>query len=51
MRTVLIFMFLCLNLNLSAQNVEPKKSEKSLIEVGSFLNFNKFKTNQSSGFY
>ena len=44
-------MFLCLNLNLSAQNVQLKKSEKSLIEVGSFLNFNKFKVNQSAGFY
>lgn len=42
-------MFLCLNL--SAQNVELKNSEKSLIEVGTFLNFNKFKTNQSVGFY
>lgn len=44
-------MVLCLNLNLSAQNTANKKSEKSLIEVGSFLNFNKFKTSHSTGFY
>lgn len=51
MRTVIIFTVLCLNLSLSAQNTGLKKSEKSLIEVGSFLNFNKFKNHPSPGFY
>ena len=42
-------MFLCLNL--SAQNMKNSNSEKSLIEMGSFINFNKFKTKQIVGVY
>jgi hypothetical protein len=49
MRTFAILLFLCVNL--SAQNVNAEKSKRSLIEVGSFLNFNKFKTKQNPGVY
>lgn len=49
MRTFIIGLFLCLDL--SAQSLEKVKSERSLIEVGSFLNFSKFKTKQNAGFY
>lgn len=49
MRTFTIGLFLCLDL--SAQSLEKVKSERSLIEVGSFLNFSKFKTKQNAGFY
>lgn len=49
MRTFIIVMFLCLNL--SAQNLETVKSERTLIETGSFLNYSKFKTKQKAGFF
>lgn len=49
MRTFVIFLLFCLNL--SAQNVNAEKTEKSLIEFGSFLNFNKYKTKQKAGAY
>lgn len=49
MRTLIIPLFFCLNL--SGQNLPQKKSEKSLIEAGTFINFNKFKTEQSPGIY
>lgn len=49
MRTFVIFLLFCLNL--SAQNVNDEKTEKSLIEIGSFFNFNKFKTKQNAGVY
>jgi len=47
MRTFITLLFLCVNL--SAQNGNAEKSERSLIEVGSFLNFNKFKTKNNAG--
>ncbi|KUJ50632.1 hypothetical protein [Chryseobacterium sp. JAH] len=49
MRAFAILLFLCVNL--SAQNVNAEKSKRSLIEVGSFLNFNKFKAKQNAGVY
>lgn len=49
MRTFIIFLLFCLKL--SAQNVNVEKTERSLIEFGSFLNFNKFKTKQIAGVY
>lgn len=49
MKTFVIFLFMCLNI--SAQIVSTENSEKSIIEVGSFLNFNKFKTKQIAGVY
>lgn len=49
MRAFVIFLLFCLNL--SAQNVNTEKCEGSLIEFGSFLNFNKFKTKQNAGVY
>lgn len=49
MRTFAIPLLFCLNL--SAQNVNTERGERSTIEVGSFLNFNKFKTRQNAGVY
>lgn len=49
MRAFVIILLFCLNL--SAQNVNAEKCERSLIEFGSFLNFNKFKTKQNVGVY